>query len=212
MPIKFWHWSQCRSIPINNWSALIRIDRHWDQWQNFDRHWSIYWHWSELIDIGINARILICNDRHWVLIEGVLYSWYLVGQKTLASYCKYMYLVSYWFGRCELLTTPDHPTGPVIGKWYLSKALFDAWCKVRTLLVTHTVPSLPYGSPLIKIKSVIDQALFASISLSIGKNSNNACTNPSACTQCNPLRTKYSLSKFCLRNLHEAVYYTLSSH
>ncbi len=38
---------QCRSMPIN--CELIGIDRHW----------------SELIDIGINARILIGIDRHW---------------------------------------------------------------------------------------------------------------------------------------------------
>ncbi len=49
-PSKSWHWSEtslnadhCQSIPINS------SDRHW----------------SELIDIGINARILICIDRHW---------------------------------------------------------------------------------------------------------------------------------------------------
>ena len=29
-------------------------------------------HWSALIDLGINARILIGIDRHWALIEGVL--------------------------------------------------------------------------------------------------------------------------------------------
>ncbi len=65
---KFWHGSQCRSIPINasqsgikmgfvwkvwktcliwHWSALIGIERNWsalrgisDQYHNFDRYWS----------------------------------------------------------------------------------------------------------------------------------------------------------------------------
>ncbi len=41
---KFWHWSQCRSVPINS-------------------DWEEFW---------INARILIDMDRHWALIEGVL--------------------------------------------------------------------------------------------------------------------------------------------
>ena len=57
MPIKIMalirNVSQCRSLPINadqfRSIPLIGIDRHW----------------SELIDIGINARILICIDRHW---------------------------------------------------------------------------------------------------------------------------------------------------
>ncbi len=41
--------AQCLSMPINA-----------DQFR------------SELIDIGINARILINIDRHWALIEGAL--------------------------------------------------------------------------------------------------------------------------------------------
>ena len=31
---------QCRSMRIKN-LALISIDRHWDQCQNFDRHWAL---------------------------------------------------------------------------------------------------------------------------------------------------------------------------
>ncbi len=46
--------AQCRSMPINA-----------DQNHGIDPK-------SELIDIGINARILIGIDRHWALIEGVL--------------------------------------------------------------------------------------------------------------------------------------------
>ena len=46
--------SQCLSIPPN--AELIDIDQHW----------------SALIDIGINARILIGIDRHWALIGTVL--------------------------------------------------------------------------------------------------------------------------------------------
>ena len=44
---KSWHWSE---MPLNgDWSALIRIDRHWDQCQNFDLHWLALigiGHWS----------------------------------------------------------------------------------------------------------------------------------------------------------------------
>ncbi len=36
---------------------------------NVDQCRSKSWHWSELIDIGINGRILIDIDRHWALIE-----------------------------------------------------------------------------------------------------------------------------------------------
>ncbi len=46
---KFWHWSQCRSIPPNS------------------SHWEEFWINSVIIII-----ILIAIDRHWALIEGVL--------------------------------------------------------------------------------------------------------------------------------------------
>ncbi len=64
---KFWHWSQCWSIPIG-------IDRHWEELIGNDRHWEALW---------INAMILIAIDRHWAPIEGVLhviacYPWMMV--------------------------------------------------------------------------------------------------------------------------------------
>ncbi len=50
---------KCRSRPID-------IDQNWSKLRGVD------WHWSELIDIGIDARILIGIDQHLPLIEGVL--------------------------------------------------------------------------------------------------------------------------------------------
>ncbi len=60
--LKIWHWSQCRSIPINadqfrsipldavqHWSAMISIERHFGLCHDFDRHWSALigiGHWS----------------------------------------------------------------------------------------------------------------------------------------------------------------------
>ncbi len=59
---KFWHWSQCRSIPIDS-SQLIGIDRHWSAMIGIERHFgSMPWFWSALVGI----------DQHWTLIEGVL--------------------------------------------------------------------------------------------------------------------------------------------
>ncbi len=69
---KFWHGSQCWSIPINadqfwsiplNFSELRGIDRHWSAMIGIERHFrSMPWFWSALIDI----------DGHWAMIEGVL--------------------------------------------------------------------------------------------------------------------------------------------
>ncbi len=49
-------------------SGLARSMPNADQCRSKSWHWSempLNRHWSELIDIGINARILIGIDRHW---------------------------------------------------------------------------------------------------------------------------------------------------
>ena len=72
---KSWNWSemslnvdQCQSIPINSSQCRIKASLNINSaWSGIDRHW------SELINIGINARSF---DRHWALIGGVLISLY----------------------------------------------------------------------------------------------------------------------------------------
>ncbi len=67
------------ALPINCKTPSINANqcrsKSW-QWSktllNANQCWSIYRNWLEMIDIGINARILIGIDRHWALIEGVL--------------------------------------------------------------------------------------------------------------------------------------------
>ncbi len=63
MPLNAYH---CRSMQINS-DQFRSIDQSWSALTNTNQHW------SELIDIGINARIFICIDWHWALIEGVLF-------------------------------------------------------------------------------------------------------------------------------------------
>ncbi len=60
--------SQYPSTKLNrDWmSGLHRLLTDVDQYRPKSRHWSE-------IDIGINASILIGIDRHWALIEGVLW-------------------------------------------------------------------------------------------------------------------------------------------
>ena len=80
---KFWHWSQCRSIPINadpaftlelalvicgpseNKGALIGIERNWSALIGIERHFrSMPWFWSALgIDRGspVYSSLQLCN-------------------------------------------------------------------------------------------------------------------------------------------------------
>ncbi len=51
--------AQCQSMPIKIMALIRNVSQCWSLPIGIDRHW------SELIDIGINARILIGIDRHW---------------------------------------------------------------------------------------------------------------------------------------------------
>ncbi len=76
---KFWHWSQCWSIPINrHWSALREIDRNWSALIGINQHWALIervlklfpWlnlkvDWDQLFSTLVSSR---CNSQKLFLL------------------------------------------------------------------------------------------------------------------------------------------------
>ncbi len=99
-PSKFWHWSQCRSIPINGnqfWSIPLNFTdtdaliRHWEELIGNDQHWELFrinaqcrsksWHWSEMPLNADHCRSMVINwnrSTSWTLGSMPEFWWALI--------------------------------------------------------------------------------------------------------------------------------------
>ena len=115
---KRWHGSQCWSILINAVqfpSALMKIDRHWEELVGIDRHWlamigierhfgSMPWFWSALISIGHWSREscngLRCNEWFpWI--------WVMFGCCTVIEWLNFLFRS--WWHPCLYLHVNQTP-------------------------------------------------------------------------------------------------------
>ncbi len=106
--------SQCRSLPINA-----------DQFPSIDRHL------SELIYIGINARILIGIDWHWALIGGVLIKLLILRSIELSKWG----LALFWATQWRHSSTPTESSWVYFMQvyifiWWRLYQLRNCWCRV----------------------------------------------------------------------------------